>query len=428
MIKKCITVLIAVQIKAKWENNKIYIIKYIGEKYMSLLKRRDGEDDFEYELRLSLLKLKKEIDIGWDVVVDLAELEVSPDHQRKVSYGYEKYDTHMKTKGYNGEGLVELEEKMKEFEKEKIKYQDQKREYRTLLREDARWEHLKDTLTNEVRKVNLVNPMNNELTGLTKVNQFDREAILVLSDWHIGMEIDSHWNIFNIQVAKERMKKLATETIQYCHEQKVEKLHVLICGDMIHGLIHTNARIQSSEDSIQQTIIVSEMLSDMMCLLSNEISNICVYDTHGNHGRAVADKKQALESENFEKIITWYMQARLVNCSNVKFIDSLIDNEIIELDVFNNKIYAVHGHNDNIGGVIENLSQMTRTFPDMIITGHWHKDFQTEKFNTTLMVNGGFCGLDHYARSKRLNNVPHQKLIIFDEYVGELCTYKIRLK
>lgn len=397
---------------------------------MTIIKRRDNETDFMYKVRLCVMKLDKDIDLDWSEIAEILGLDVSSDHLRKLAYAYFEYYSYLMENGNNdseNDMFEELELKMREFEKEKIKMQDQKREYRKYLREDARWEHIEETIKDEVSKVNKDNPLSSRLTGLSKVNSSNREAILVLSDWHIGMDIDSYWNVFNIDVAKDRASHIVDKTIQYCDEQGVDTLHIDICGDMIAGLIHVNARIENSENAIQQTMIVSEMLSDMVNELSVCIPNIKIYNTQGNHGRCVADFKQSVEVENFEKLIDWYMKPRLKDCENVFFMDSLIDDEIIEINIFDKKIYSVHGHRDNIGNVITKMIQMTKTFPEMVILGHFHKDYQTEDFDTTLMVNGSFCGMDQYARSKRLNNIPHQKLIIFDEDCGQLCTYKIRL-
>lgn len=324
--------------------------------------------------------------------------------------------------------IQDLEEKIKVFEKEKIKFQDQKREYRKYLREDARWEHIQESIKTEIEKINETKPLYQDLKGQAIVhNNVNREAILVLSDWHIGMDIDSYWNVFNIDVAKSRVEHLINEVIRYCEEQYINTLHVSIQGDMISGLIHTGTRIEASENSIQQTMIVSELLSDLVVNLSVYIPRIKVYNTHGNHARVISAKNDSIEAENFEKIIDWYMKSRLIDFDNIEFPDTIIDDEIVEIDIFGEKIYAVHGHNDKLGNTINKITQMTRTFPTMIIMGHYHRDYQTEEFDTTLVVNGSLCGMDSYARKLRLNNTPHQKLIVFDEKCGELCTYKIRL-
>lgn len=63
------------------------------------IKRLEGETDFEYKKRLCLLKLNKDIDLDWQEIVDLLELEVSADHLRKISYGFFEYENYLNSNG-----------------------------------------------------------------------------------------------------------------------------------------------------------------------------------------------------------------------------------------------------------------------------------------------------------------------------------------
>lgn len=65
------------------------------------IKRLEGETDFEFKLRLCMLKLDKQIDLDWQEIVDLLGLDVSADHLRKISYGYKEIKDY-----YNSDGVV----------------------------------------------------------------------------------------------------------------------------------------------------------------------------------------------------------------------------------------------------------------------------------------------------------------------------------
>ena len=49
------------------------------------IKRLEGEADFEFKKRLCLLKLNKDIDLDWQEIADILEIDVSADHLRKVT-------------------------------------------------------------------------------------------------------------------------------------------------------------------------------------------------------------------------------------------------------------------------------------------------------------------------------------------------------
>ena len=64
------------------------------------LKRLDNETNFEFKLRLCKSKINKEIDLDWQEIVDILDLDVSADHLRKTAYGMIEYDNYIH--GFDG--------------------------------------------------------------------------------------------------------------------------------------------------------------------------------------------------------------------------------------------------------------------------------------------------------------------------------------
>lgn len=63
------------------------------------IQKKENETSFEWELRLCLAKLNKEIDLDWQEIVDVLDLNIHYDSLRKMSYGYQKVSEYLK---YNG--------------------------------------------------------------------------------------------------------------------------------------------------------------------------------------------------------------------------------------------------------------------------------------------------------------------------------------
>lgn len=63
------------------------------------INKMENESNFEWELRLCLGKLNKEIDLDWSEIVDLLKLDMHPDNLRKISYGYNRYHKYIKGDG-----------------------------------------------------------------------------------------------------------------------------------------------------------------------------------------------------------------------------------------------------------------------------------------------------------------------------------------
>ena len=80
--------------------------------------------------------------------------------------------------------------------------------------------------------------------------QGSKKAILELSDWHYGIDIDSYYNEYNPQIAKDRLSDLLMQVIKIVNEQRLKKLIIVNLGDLIAGRIHLTIRFNSRIDVI----------------------------------------------------------------------------------------------------------------------------------------------------------------------------------
>ena len=94
---------------------------------------------------------------------------------------------------------------------------------------------------------------------------------MLLSDWHIGSEIWTFHNKFNLSIAKGRIDRLKQCVIDYCELHKVETLYIEMLGDLVSGNIHLTTRLNNNEDVIKQTIETSEILGDLIYDLSTKV-------------------------------------------------------------------------------------------------------------------------------------------------------------
>jgi predicted phosphodiesterase len=392
-------------------------------------KRKPDESLDEYRIRLC--KNKDLYDLRWQ---DLSELwyeetseKKSPDWFRKFwRYFNEGYEYAIKETPSNDEYIKELEEKKLEFEKAKYQFQDQRKEYNKLVREQARIDHVRNTLVEEVRKLNNTKPIQ-WFERTVYPNNYNREGLLLISDTHYGLFTKNYWNEFNNDEFKRRMKRLITKTIEYGKQNQIKTLHLFLLGDLINGLIHQTTRIINTEDAVSQTIHISEILAEVITELVNEFEYIKVYNVRGNHDRVTPNKKDEIAKESFNDLIPWYLKARLSSVKNVEFMTNKYDDEIIVADILGYKVFGTHGHRDKMSNVVQNLTLMTREFPDYVMMGHVHHHEENEIHMVEIIVNSSFSGVDDYAKEIRMTSKSAQKFIIFDKDEGRLCTYNIQL-
>lgn len=296
--------------------------------------------------------------------------------------------------------------------KEKTLVRDIYNAYRLALRKDARVESFRDSL---VAAVNQLEPIIlNVPTDYVKNTIGGPEAVLMLSDLHIGVNCENFYNKYNHDVAKIRMAKLATDVIRYCKVMNVNKLHLVNLGDMIHGVIHATARILEEFNVTDQITRAAELISQFIAELCKANINVIYRSCTDNHSRFVANHSDSIEEENFSRIIDWYLEARLKDTS-VIFMHDNIDISIGKFILDNGKsIMFAHGHLENLNKCIDAFMGATKSFVDYVLLSHYHASKEKSYNGAKLYVNGSIVGTEDYALSKRLFSPAEQKLLIFD--------------
>ena len=310
--------------------------------------------------------------------------------------------------GVNQDILQEIEDQKLELEKEKIRMRDQRRLMNTKLRELARLEHLENHLIETIEEIEPV-----KIPKAKVKSESDKEAMVVISDEHVGMVINSQFNTYNIEIAKQRLQKLKDETMTKVKKEDIKKLYIAHLGDGTHGAIHTTARIESEENNIQQIITLCGMLESFIEDFLQEGIEVQFCSVAGNHTRSLPNKKDSLgTAENFERLLTVFLGKSFNQFENYTQIDD--EEGLILLDIKGKKICLAHGDLDKGAGVATKLNNMLNTNIDYLFTGHVHNFFIKEHGNTIQYGVGSLCGLDSYAISGRFSGRPSQLYLTFN--------------
>ena len=406
------------------------------------IERKENETEFEFCLRCCLAKHNKEIDVEWADLVEAFPLLNSChyDTLRKNFVGklgvgevvkyYEDKIANMATDGqsqqYMEDKLIELEMKQRELYKERVKLRDERNERNRFYTTEARWENIIEILKEHIIAYEHTTPNHSHNMYIRHRNgEGKSEACLLLSDWHIGSEIRTFHNEFDLDIAKHRINYLKEQTIKYCKLHQVSTLYVEMLGDLISGNIHLTTRLNNNEDVIKQTIETSEILSEFIYDLSLAIPNIKLVYAIGNHGRVSANVKESINEENFEYLIRWYLEAKLENIDNIEWIHNTINREIAVFTLDNGRtIASSHGHKEkNHKDAVKNLSHYLSTVKvDEVHMGHFHNP----QIINDVVVNGALSGVDDYSQDLRFNNNPCQIMRVYNSY-GDFITYEINL-
>ena len=390
---------------------------------------------FEELKNLVISKLEGESDLSWEDICDELNLDLNPHELRKRSYGIKAYDDYIKTKtidSMSNDMQKDIEDKIIELKKEKVKLNDLRTKVNKDIREQARYEDLLELLRVEIRNLNNGKPLISKfqpwfMDGASLSDKGNRsECVLALSDLHYGIDIANSWNVYNSDIAKKRMAHMVDKTVKYGKLHGCNICHILITGDLVNNNIHLTSRLSNRESIAKQTAGVSELISVAVSELAKEFHYVTLNICDGNHDRIYPNKSDNDYNDSFIHIIREFIKLRCINISNLIIQDNKHGSELIELNVCGKKIIGLHGDKIPAKSTIPRLTTMFGRV-DYVIRGHVHNSSQDSFGDSKLITVSSFSGMDEYAKHLGLNSKPSQKIIILSTENNDDCIYDIDL-
>ncbi len=285
------------------------------------------------------------------------------------------------------------------------KYQDSK--YKDIKREVDKFNKSDYWYKEFANRINAINPSVYPVTKLNIDNEIER--LLIITDIHSGLKIDSPWNKYDFEVMKHRFNILANticSTIRPC------RLTIAELGDSVHGIIKGNIK-HHSENVIDSVFNVTECLSNLFVTLINSGFSLRFTKVNGNHSSIEKTYEDRTDDENFGRIVYWGLKIKFQNFKQIEFIDPIYNMSLIKF--FDYSIICCHGHQGDIKRLAE-MEKMWRN--DNVIeiqAGHLHHR-KIEEFNgISVFYNECFCGNDHYSISKALGSNCGCRLVTYDK-------------
>ena len=397
----------------------------------TFISRQDGESIEEYTDRLSV---NKDIyGLKWDNVAALVNAEAG------TNYSGDKYRKSYSRKMASGEitpeeipeafddGDITSDDLLYQLQKARVQMRDERTALNAMYRRLSREDTLKEIAADFADKMSakkLLPTFNAPL-----ISKGNKTAVLNTGDWHYGLLVDNYWNTFNVDICKERIRRMIDQTIYYCERNGVTNLIVNGLGDYISGFIHLQLRIYSQEDVISQTEDVTEIFAEMLTEFSEHF-NVTFHSVFGNHSRLNANKSESIDLENLERIIPWALMRRQGIADNARITiveDKIVDNDFSLFNAGKWQFAAVHGDKDRVNNVVKNLTLMTDRKFHCIITAHKHHLSADEQNGCIVVANPSLIGVDDYSKNLRLTSSPAQTLIMVGEFTPVECIYYLNL-
>lgn len=386
-----------------------------------MLNIQKNKDETISEFCYRLYSLKDEYGFTWEDITDIVNKNSGTNFTINA---VKKRFYRARTEGLPSDNKEDIDTKLADLRYERTKLSDERTQINALYRRMAREDTLKEIAHDFA--VQMDGKLKFKLNTVPKCTENNYKiGILCLSDVHYGLEVDSPFNKYNTEIAEERLNRLLAKVIDYIIKENLSEILVVNLGDLIAGRIHTTIRLNSRIDVITQTMEISEIVAQMLYMLSMH-TKVNYVSTSDNHSRIEPIKSESLDLESLMRITDWYLKER---CKGfVNFIENEFGNDIATFNFNGYAIIATHGDKDKPNNAIQNLTLLTGIKYDLCLLAHRHHFSADEHCGTVLVANGSVCGTDQFAQDLRLHSLPSQNFIIMSEDNPVECIYKINLE
>lgn len=265
-----------------------------------------------------------------------------------------------------------------------------------------------------------------EIDRSKKAGEEPNIPVLMTSDYHIGELVKpeeiGNSNCYNLRVAEERIKRLATGVLAKVGKKRVPMLYLLRLGDMINGELREEDVRTNATDVNACAKICAQYEAAMIKELLKVANRIRIISTPGNHGRKCKKPESKNIMNNDDMQVTSYLELLFMDNKRVEFYAPPSGEAYFQ--IYGTKFLAMHGDRTGVRGggtgfigvsaTIAKGEKKTRNAyavegksVDHLLIGHFHTPLELEH----TIANASLVGHNQYARDLKLEHAhPSQTL------------------
>lgn len=361
----------------------------------------------KYELLLKDIdsKINGENDYDWSDLKDKYSVKCNPDTIRKGSstiFGGKFRSEYEKSKINKAVDNDELDIKIQEMRKERIKLQTANIERTRLDKSESRQEMYYEYVGRVIEA--LEPPIFKPIISNKKANV---NYVVGLADVHYGSKYHSINNEYSPEIAKVRFEDLTGKLITFIQEKKIGKFTIVSLGDLIQGALRLSDLKINDSTIVKATVEVCRLIANMLNELSAyaEISYYHVPSANHTQIRVLGAKASELADEDLEYLMGNYIKDLCAFNERISIHLAHDGENFIEVFVPGNEIIAMHGHQiKNIESAVKDISILHKKFYDTVLLGHLHsgKEFPSHEGiigDAEVLISPSFVGSDPYSDS-----------------------------
>lgn len=384
---------------------------------MAFYEKLENESELELLWRIGLEKEKT--GLTWDQIA--SEMNYLTGKSKSESSWRKKWaamDKVVNPKEEKSEFKIEnkvdnVADKMRELERKKIMYRDQRAAWNKQNYRDARVDETLEILENkfsEIRRTEFP-----EVSVGSSGNK-EKELIICLSDLHVGQSFNNVFGKYDSEIAKIRLSKYLNKIHEVANLYHPSKVNIVSLGDQISGNIHHSIAVTNKENVIEQIKMATSLIASFCRECCRNFETVHFYSVSGNHTR-IDKKEDSLHNERLDDIISWAVGLCLADQSNFFIMDHRhYDIGIADVMCCGNSYIAVHGDYDAMSKTgISNLSMMLGYVPFAVLRGHNHYPAMTDVSGVKVIQSGSLPGSgDDHTVEMRLKGNPSQTILVCD--------------
>lgn len=277
-----------------------------------------------------------------------------------------------------------------------------------------------------------------------------QSAVLMLSDTHIGQVVKPEQTLgmggYNFEMFLRRLARLerSVRSILLDHTTtEVPEICVAALGDFLHGALSHSVEAGQVNTLFTQWFSASHALAQFFRNLS-QIAPVRVYGAVGNHTRWGTQKKMPTDNtfSNLDLFLLSHVAALVRDCPTIKF--NLDEQPFCRFAVQGHQFLGTHGTHmrggDRMLGIPTHAlgrnnfvqTQLAlrsgQPIPQYLLLGHLHRPIQLPTTLGSILVNGGWAGIDGFGLMEAFNSsYPSQRFFLVHPKFGISASYELRL-
>ena len=382
-------------------------------------------------------KLSGNNDLDWSEIKEKYNIQCAVDTIRKASttiFGGEFRESYLKNKIYSNPKEFskekEIDKKINEMRKERIKLQTANIERNRLDRNESRQELYYEYVGKAIDTLPLPN-----FKPITNNKQSEVNYMVALADVHYGAKHKSINNEYSPEIAKSRFEDLTGRLISFIKEKHIGKLTIVSLGDLIQGVLRLSDLKINDSSIVKSTVEICRLIATMLNELSIYAKIEYYHTPSANHTqiRVLNAKPSELADEDMEYLMGNYIKDLCSHNDRISVHLAKNGEDFIEVYLPGNDIIAMHGHQiKNIETSIKDISILHKKFYDCCLLGHYHNGKEIPSHegilgDSEILISPSFVGSDPYSDSLCKGSKACVKVYGFDSFYGHTETYKFIL-